>query len=180
MSIRNLVAAVAFAAWGAAGASTAVAQTDPAAVAKGYKAPRDAWGRPDLSGVWSPATITRLERDPKLGERLVLTDAEAKALEGENAVALHRELLEIAQMAGHHFMVDVALTRDRKIAGVFAGEPVQAHRAGVQFVSKVMLRVQCPLPKSAGNEITSSGGPAETAFASNLYRLIDVGSATYR
>ena len=40
---------------------------------------------------------------------------------------LHRELLEIAQMAGHHFMVDVALTRDRQIAAVFAGEPVQAH-----------------------------------------------------
>lgn len=52
---------------------------------------------------------------------------------------LHRELLAIAGMAGHQFMVDVALTRKREIAGVFAGEPVAAHRAGVEFVSRFML-----------------------------------------
>ena len=41
-----------------------------------------------------------------------------KAVEGSiEGNPLHRELLEIAQMAGHHFMVDVALTRDRQIAG---------------------------------------------------------------
>jgi hypothetical protein len=77
---------------GALGAPAALAQTDPAAPAKGYKAPRDAWGHPDLSGVWSPATITRLERDPKLGDRLVLTEAEAKALEGENAAFNAKDL----------------------------------------------------------------------------------------
>lgn len=82
MSLRRLVIAVASAALTAAVAPAALAQTDPAAAAKGYKAPRDAWGHPELTGVWSPATITRLERDPKLGERLVLTEAEAKALEG--------------------------------------------------------------------------------------------------
>jgi hypothetical protein len=63
-------------------ATPALSQTDPAAVARGYHAPRDAWGHPDLTGTWSPATITRLERDTKLGDRLVLTAAEAKALEG--------------------------------------------------------------------------------------------------
>src|SRR5208337_4447657 len=47
---------------------------------------------------------------------------------------LHRELTEIAGMAGHQFMVDVALSRDRGIAAVFAGDPVQAHRKGVEFV----------------------------------------------
>ena len=64
-------------------AAPAFAQTDPAAVAKGYHAPRDAWGHPDLTGTWSPAPrITRLERDQEMGERLVLTAAEAKALVG--------------------------------------------------------------------------------------------------
>ncbi|THD63841.1 MAG: hypothetical protein E8A49_03955 [Phenylobacterium sp.] len=63
-------------------AGAAAAQTDPAAVAKGYKAPRNAFGQPDLAGVWSNATITRLERDPKYGERLILTPDEAKAIEG--------------------------------------------------------------------------------------------------
>lgn len=85
MSFRALSIAVGGAVLIGLAATPALAQTNPAAVAKGYKAPRDAWGRPDLSGVWSPATITRLERDPALGERLVLSDAEAKALEGENA-----------------------------------------------------------------------------------------------
>ena len=58
------------------------AQTAPASVAKGYHAPRNAFGQPDMSGVWSNATITRLERDPKYGERLQLTPDEAKAIEG--------------------------------------------------------------------------------------------------
>jgi hypothetical protein len=48
----------------------------------GYKAPRNAFGQPDFSGVWTNATITRLERDPKYGERLVLTPEEARAIEG--------------------------------------------------------------------------------------------------
>jgi hypothetical protein len=85
MSLRTLAIALASAALVAILAAPALAQTDPAAVARGYHAPRDAWGYPDLSGTWSPATITRLERDPKLGERLVLTAAETQALEGATA-----------------------------------------------------------------------------------------------
>jgi hypothetical protein len=82
---RDFAVILAASALTALAASPAVAQSDPAAVAKGYRAPRDAWGHPDLSGVWSPATITRLERDPALGERLVLSAAEAQALEGATA-----------------------------------------------------------------------------------------------
>jgi nickel-dependent lactate racemase len=52
---------------------------------------------------------------------------------------LHRELLEIARMARHDFILDVALARTREIAGVFAGDPVEAHRRGVDFVSRVLL-----------------------------------------
>ena len=52
------------------------------AAAQAYKAPRNSHGQPDLSGVWTNATITRLERDPKLGERLMLSDEEAAKLEG--------------------------------------------------------------------------------------------------
>ena len=43
---------------------------------------------------------------------------------------LHAELLEIAAMARHDFMLDVTLTQERKISGVFAGDPVKAHAAG--------------------------------------------------
>jgi hypothetical protein len=52
---------------------------------KGWKAPRTADGQPDLQGIWTNATITPLERDAKYGERLVISEAEAQALEQENA-----------------------------------------------------------------------------------------------
>jgi hypothetical protein len=59
----------------------------PAALAKDapYKAPRNATGQPDLQGVWTNATITPLERPPALGDRLVLTEPEARRAESGNA-----------------------------------------------------------------------------------------------
>jgi nickel-dependent lactate racemase len=75
---------------------------------------------------------------------------------------LHRELLEIARMARHDFIVDVALARNRAIAGVFAGNPVAAHRRGVEFVSKVMLET---LDQTADAVITTSAGyPLDLTF----------------
>lgn len=55
------------------------------APAREYKAPRTAFGQPDLMGFWSSATLTPMTRDRKLGDRLVLTPAEVKALEGREA-----------------------------------------------------------------------------------------------
>jgi nickel-dependent lactate racemase len=64
-----------------------------------------------------------------------------RAVEGSIADnPLHRELLEVARMARHDFLCDVALTRDRKIAGVFAGHSEKAHAQGMEFVSKAMLQ----------------------------------------
>jgi nickel-dependent lactate racemase len=68
---------------------------------------------------------------------------------------LHRELLEIARMAGHDFIVDVALARDRSIAGVFAGHSEKAHRRGVEFVSNTMLET---LDEPVDAVITTSAG----------------------
>jgi len=84
---RTLAAALACTALTAFAAIPAAvqAQTSPASLAKGYKAPRNHWGQPDLSGNWTNATITPFERDAKLGERLALTPDEAAALEGANA-----------------------------------------------------------------------------------------------
>jgi nickel-dependent lactate racemase len=81
---------------------------------------------------------------------------DARAVEGSiEDNPLHRELLEISRMARHDFLVDVALTRDRSIAGVFAGYPEEAHRAGVEFVSRVMLET---LDEPADAVITTSAG----------------------
>ena len=67
----------------------AVAQVaSPAAKSSAWTAPRNVWGQPDLSGVWTNATITRLERDPRFGERLVLSEDEARRIEGVTAKAM--------------------------------------------------------------------------------------------
>ncbi len=44
---------------------------------------RNAFGQPDLSGLWTNATVTQLERDPKYGERLTMTAEEAERLRGD-------------------------------------------------------------------------------------------------
>jgi hypothetical protein len=48
------------------------------------KAPRTAWGAPDLRGVWNGTTITPLERPPSQTKE-ILTEAEARALEAAAA-----------------------------------------------------------------------------------------------
>lgn len=79
---------------------------------------------------------------------------------------LHEELLEIARMARHDFMVDVALARDRSIAAVFAGDPVAAHRRGVEFVSRVMLEL---IGQPVDAVITTGAGyPLDLTFYQSL------------
>jgi len=75
---------------------------------------------------------------------------------------LHAELLEIARMARHDFLVDTALTRTRGLAGVWAGEPEAAHRAGMEQVRKVMYQ---PIPQAADAVITTGAGyPLDMTF----------------
>ena len=47
---------------------------------------------------------------------------------------LHHELLEIAMMAGHDFIVNVSMDEVGRISGIFAGEPEKAHAAGIDHV----------------------------------------------
>lgn len=68
---------------------------------------------------------------------------------------LHHELLEIARMARHDFLIDVALTRSRQIARVFAGDPVVAHATGVAFVRQSTLAI---LEEPVDAVITTSAG----------------------
>jgi hypothetical protein len=49
-----------------------------------WQAPRTADGHPDLQGVWTNATITPLERPKEFGERLVISEAEARTIEAQN------------------------------------------------------------------------------------------------
>src|ERR1700678_2760571 len=75
---------------------------------------------------------------------------------------LHAELLEIARMAGHDFMLDVTLTQSREVSGIFAGDPVAAHAAGVQFLRTTSLE---KLSGLADAVITSAAGhPLDLTF----------------
>jgi nickel-dependent lactate racemase len=59
-------------------------------------------------------------------------------------------------------MVDVALARNRAIAGVFAGDLVAAHRRGVEFVSQILLET---LDRQVDAVITTSAGyPLDLTF----------------
>jgi len=92
---------------------------------------------------------------------------EPRAVEGSiEGNPLHAELLEIAALARHDFILDVALARDRRIAEVFAGDPVAAHRRGVEFVSKVMLET---LPEPVDAVITTAAGyPLDLTFYQSI------------
>jgi lactate racemase len=88
---------------------------------------------------------------------------EPKAVEGSlDDNPLHRELLEIAAMARHDFILDVALARDRSITGVFAGHSVAAHKKGAAFVRDVMFQ---QLDGPADAVITTAAGyPLDLTF----------------
>lgn len=88
---------------------------------------------------------------------------EPDAIEGSiETNPLHAELMEIAAMARHDFMLDVALTRTREIAGIFAGSGTQAHVAGVEFVRNTMLeRLAEPVDAVV---TTAAGYPLDLTF----------------
>ena len=65
-------------------------------------------------------------------------------------------------MARHDFILDVTLTQEREISGVFAGDPVKAHAAGVEFLEATCLeRLAGPVDAV----ITSAAGyPLDLTF----------------
>jgi hypothetical protein len=79
MSLRTLMAAAA-----------AVALVPGVCAAADYHAPKNAFGQPDLEGVWTNATITPLQREAKYGERNVLTPQEAAAAEAATQAQIKR------------------------------------------------------------------------------------------
>lgn len=72
-----------------------------------------------------------------------------------DANPLHHELLEIAEMAGHDFIVNVTLDRERRITGLFAGDPLLAHSEGIAFVRQA---VRATLKAPADIVITTGAG----------------------
>ena len=85
MSRRLHAAALATAALATVLAAATPTLAMKSAPAKGaYATPHNAWGQPDLQGVWSNATLTPFER-PKGVKDLVLSDDQAGSIVKENA-----------------------------------------------------------------------------------------------
>jgi len=75
---------------------------------------------------------------------------------------LHNELLEISQMAGHDFAMDVVMAEGRRIAGVFAGHPAEAHRKGIDFVRRQTTQwIDGPVEAAV---TTAAGYPLDLTF----------------
>lgn len=80
--------------------------------------------------------------------------------------AIWEEMLEVAQMTHPDFLFNVTLNRNKQIAGVFAGDLVAAHRAGIEQVKAAAL-----IPVDAPFDVvltTNSGYPLDL----NLYQSI--------
>src|SRR6266403_1995245 len=61
--------------------TVSVAGQGPGPAAKTWTPPRTPWGDPDLQGIYNNATSTPLQRPSKFGEKDVLSDEEADALQ---------------------------------------------------------------------------------------------------
>ncbi len=76
------------------------------------------------------------------------------------------EMLEAARKIEHTFLLNVALNRDKQVTGVFAGDLVEAHRQGCEFVrSNAMVKVDAPYDVVI---TTNSGYPLDQ----NLYQCV--------
>ncbi len=75
---------------------------------------------------------------------------------------LHEDLVEIARRAGVDFVANVALDRERRVAGVFCGDLEAAHAEGMAFVE---AESRASLDAPADLVIASGGGhPLDGTF----------------
>ena len=76
------------------------------------------------------------------------------------------EMRDIALRVGPSFLVNVALNERREITGIFAGDLLAAHRAGIEFVrASAMQKVDAPFDIVL---TTNSGHPLDM----NLYQAV--------
>lgn len=79
---------------------------------------------------------------------------------------LWEEMLKVARRTDPTFLLNVTLNQERQITGVFAGDLVEAHRAGVAFARRTAIR---PVPEPFDVVITSNSGyPLDL----NLYQAV--------
>jgi nickel-dependent lactate racemase len=85
---------------------------------------------------------------------------------------LRRDMEEAARMVGLDMIVNVVLTKEGRIAGVFAGDFVKAHRKAVKMVNKIYIQ-QVPEPV---NIVIATSHPHDIEY----YQAIKGVFASYR
>ena len=84
------------------------------------------------------------------------------------------EMRDIALRCGRSFLLNVALNEEKRMTGVFAGDLVAAHRAGIEFVRQSAMQ---PVPELFDIVVTSNSGyPLDL----NLYQGVKGLSAAAR
>lgn len=68
---------------------------------------------------------------------------------------LWEELRDVALKVGPTFLINVTLNEDRKITGIFAGDLIEAHKAGCEFVRKSAMQ---PVKELFDIVITTNSG----------------------
>lgn len=117
-----------------------------------------------LPGVSGEETI-RFNHSPEMIEHPL---AKPGMLEGN---PVHEDMVECALMKGIDFIVNVVLNGDLKTIGVFAGDMLEAHGKGVDFVNS-FSRVE--IPTQPDIIITTPGKPLDVDFYQSLKALIAV------
>jgi len=85
--------------------------------------------------------------------------AEAGVVDGN---PVHEEAMHVANAAGLEFICDVTLDEERRVVGIFAGDPDAAWRRGVQSVESI---VRAELSEPLDVVITSAAGyPLDLTF----------------
>jgi lactate racemase len=84
------------------------------------------------------------------------------------------EMRDIALRCGRHFLLNVALNEQRQITGVFAGDLLAAHKAGIEFVRRSAMQA---VPEAFDIVVTTNSGyPLDL----NLYQGVKGMSAAAR
>ena len=79
---------------------------------------------------------------------------------------IHRDMEAAVSMIGLKYIVNVVIDADKRVEAAFAGDPIQAHRAGCAWLAP---RVTLKASKPGGIVISSNGG---APLDQNLYQAV--------
>lgn len=79
---------------------------------------------------------------------------------------IHRDMEAAVSLSGLSYIVNVVLNKSREIQAVFAGDPIQAHRAGCLYLDRLC---RAEISRKADIVITSNGG---APLDQNVYQAV--------